>query len=730
MAATAPSPVHKAKVASWRVRTPTLIQMEAVECGAVALGIILHTLKKYEPFEALREKCGISRNGSKAANLLRAARELGLEANGYRRSTASVLRRRQPVILFWNFNHFVVLEGCNRRHVFINDPATGPRKVSQAEFDESFTGVCLEFTPGPGFQTGGRAPGVAEGLRRRARGYGPAISFAILTGLLLVLPGLLFPLYSKIFLDEILVNRLENWLRPLLLAMGLTVVFQAVMIALQQYYLLRMQTKMALAGSARFFWHLFRLPLAFFDQRYAGDLGARVQSNDAIAGFLAGPIASAGLNLLMIGFYAALMFAYDWVLTLIGVAVVLLNVVTLRFVARIRRDQSIRLTQESAKYAGAAQNGLAGIETVKASGSENDLFSLISGHVAKIANSTQRLAVPTTYLGASPVFLQSVAQFSILGIGGLRVMEGELSIGALVAFQILMGNFISPVNRIMELGGQMQEITADIRRVDDAMNYPPEKADDHGASTGVSTEAAPEFSGLLEVRNLTFGYSRLEPPLIENLGFTVRPGTRVALVGATGSGKSTIGKLVLGLYQPWEGQILFDGQPRENHHPVELARMVSMVDQDIFLFAGSVRENLTMWRHGIPEEDITQAAHDACVHEVVAARPGSYESQILEGGANFSGGQRQRLEIARALVTRPALLVLDEATSALDPETESLIDRNLRRRGCACLMIAHRLSTIRDCDEILVLDQGKLVERGTHQELLVRGGAYAALIQG
>ncbi|HEY8019622.1 MAG TPA: NHLP family bacteriocin export ABC transporter peptidase/permease/ATPase subunit [Thermoanaerobaculia bacterium] len=710
------------------VRTPTILQMEAVECGAAALAVVLAHFGRWVPLEELRIACGVSRDGSKASNMVKAARAYGLVAKGFKKEPADLRRMAAPMVVHWNFNHFVVLEGFRRGRVHLNDPASGPRTVSEEELDQAFTGVVLTFEPGPKFRPGGDPPRLTAALRRRLGGSRAALVFCLCTGLALVVPGLVVPVFSKVFIDRVLLESRTDWLGPLLVAMAIAALLLGALTWLQRVYLLRLETKLALGSSSRFLWHVLRLPAEFFSQRFAGDVSSRVSINDRVASLLSRDLATNFLAAATIVFFAALMFLYDPVLTLIGIAVVSGNVAALRYVARKRVDGNRRLLQDQGKMLGTAIGGLQTIETLKATGGESDLFGRWSGYQAKVVNARQDLERYTQMLDVVPALLASINAALILGVGGVRVIHGALTLGGLVAFQVLMASFVAPVTQLVSLGGKLQTVEGDMNRLDDVLRYPAMRPAEAAATRRPPADGAVKLAGRLTISGLTFGYSRLEPPLIEGFELALAPGSRVALVGGSGSGKSTLAKLVTGLYQPWGGEILFDGRPRETIPAAVLLNSLASVDQSIFLFVGTVRENLTLWDATIPLPDVVAAAKDACIHEDVAARPGGYESPIDEAGANWSGGQRQRLEIARALVSRPTLLVLDEATSALDPETERAIDENLRRRGCACLIIAHRLSTIRDADEIIVLERGRVVQRGTHDQLKDLPGLYAQLI--
>jgi NHLM bacteriocin system ABC transporter peptidase/ATP-binding protein len=711
-----------------RVLTPTLLQMEAVECGAAALGIIMRYYDLWRPLEQLRMECGVTRDGSKASNLLKAARRFGMEANGIRCELNALLKTEPPVILYWNFNHFLVYEGVSQGKVHLNDPATGPRRITIEELEASFTGVVLKVSRGPAFVPGGEKPSLMTALRRRISGFEIGLSFAFLTGLLLIIPNIVNPAFTRVFIDQYLIGDKTNILRPLVSCMAVSIGFMILLLWLQRHFLLRLETKLALTTSAKFFTHVVKLPMEFYSQRYAGEIGSRVLINDKVAKVLSDKLVTTGLDLMALLFFALVMIQYDLWLTLICVTFALLNLLAIKSVQRPRTDASFRLLQERGKMTGTSMNGVQMIETLKATGGEDEFFGRWSGYQAKTIRAEQDMDFYGQTLSAVPPLTKGLISATILGFGGWRVMDGHLTVGLLVAFQSLMDGFTKPITSFVTFGNAMQETGSDLNRLDDVLRYETDPIYASDRTTSDRFDATIKLTGLLEVKNLTFGFNPLGAPLIQDLSFTVRPGERVALVGGSGSGKSTVSKLVAGLFKPWSGEILFDGVPRTRIPRRLLHNSIGMVDQDIFMFEGTIRDNLTMWNPTVPDSHVTLACKDAAIAGDVASRQGGLSSTVAEGGVNFSGGQRQRLEIARALVNSPSFLILDEATSALDPTTEEIIDRNLRRRGCSCLIVAHRLSTIRDCDEIIVLEYGKVVERGTHESMKNAGGPYSKLI--
>lgn len=711
----------------WRVKTPTVLQMEAVECGAAALGIILAHYGLIIPLEELRLACGVSRDGSLASNVLRAARTFGMQATGFRRTLADLSNCERPVILFWNFNHFLVLEGIRGDRVFLNDPATGPRVVTMQDLDVSFSGVVLEIEPSPDFKPGGAKPDLLGALRRRLVGSEQAVALLVIAGLFMVIPGLAIPIFAKTFVDQYLVQHLDGWLRPLLLAMTLTLALRTALGWVQQRYLLRLEAKLLVTSSAKFLAHVLRLPVEFFTQRYAGDVATRVGYNDTVAKFLSRQLATAAISAVVVVFYAAMMLSFSPLLTLIGVVAVGIVILVTNLVSRAQVDGNRRLLQEQGKLVGVAMGGLSTIETLKATGGESALFSRWVGYLGKVTSISQSMGVRNQIFLSLPPLLSQVTNVGVLTAGGLLVMRGDLSMGSLVAFQSLMVSFMAPVNAVVNMVSGMQTMEGNMSRLDDVLRY---RQDPLAGDRITDANVPAKLDGEVSVENVTFGYSRLAAPLIEDFHLHLEPGSRIALVGGSGSGKSTVAKIVSGLFPQWSGDVRFDGLPQERIPRDTFTNSLAVVDQDITMFEGTLRDNLTLWDPTVTDEDLVQACRDAEIHDDVTAREGGYDSWVDEGGVNFSGGQRQRLEIARALVKNPRILILDEATSALDTVTENRIDINLRRRGCTCIIVAHRLSTIRDADEIIVLERGKVVQRGSHDELIaVAGGCYEHLIE-
>jgi NHLM bacteriocin system ABC transporter peptidase/ATP-binding protein/NHLM bacteriocin system ABC transporter ATP-binding protein len=732
--------VADASSSKWRrVKTPTVLQMEAAECGAAALGIILEYHGRYIPLDVLRDDCGVSRDGSNAFYIKEAGKRYGLEGKAGRKSAEGIRTWRPPFIVFWQWNHFLVVEGFGLGKVYINDPASGRRTMGFDEFKEGYTGIGITFERGPQFVKQGRRPSIFRGLARRLTGSRAAIIFVVLAGLALVIPSLVTAAFQRVFMDEILIQGHHEWLKPLLMAMVLTAVLRIAAAALQQLYLTRLEVKLTLGESLKFLGHVLRLPLTFFQRRYTGDIVARVSSTARVAALLSGELATTAVSLLTLVAYVAVMLPYEPVLAMVGVGISSLNLVALKMFGRWRTDQNRVIEQIRGRLLAGIMGSIQIVESIKATGSESEMLVRWTGDQARMINAEQTLGVYDVFLFVIPPLLASLTTIVVLGLGGHQVMVGGLSIGVLLALQALLAGFNQPFLDLARLGAEVQELRADVDRIDDVRSRPVDSVfaaeGRFTAIKGPSEEANAaagrhRLSGRIEFRGVTFGYNRtVEDPLIRDFSFVAAPGQRIALVGGSGSGKSTIGRLACGLLEPWGGEILYDGQRLGDIPRDVFVNSVMLVDSEICLFEGTVRDNLTLWDDFVPMERLTHAGVEAAIHRDLLQRRGGYGAAVGEAGRNFSGGQRQRLQIARALVREPSLLVLDEATSALDPKTERIVDDNLRRRGCTCLIIAHRLTTIRDCDEIIVLNAGRVVQRGTHDELMSDSeGEYARLL--
>jgi ATP-binding cassette subfamily C protein len=708
-----------------RVRTPTVIQMEAVECGAASLAIVLGYFGCFVPLEELRVTCGVTRDGSNALNLVKAARTYGLHAIGFKAEIEDIKAATLPLIVFWEFNHFIVVEGFSDKKVFINDPAAGPRAISYEEFDEKYTGVALRFEKTEDFKTTKGPRKLWSLLKSRLTDVKAPLAFLTICGFGLLFPGLFMPATSQVFFDNVLSQGIYSWIFGLFIVIVGLAAVSFLFVWLQNTYLNRLSIRLSSVFSLEFLWHILHLPVQFYAQRFSGEIAYRMRLNDMVAKSLTGSLVPTIVNVILLIFYAVVMFSYDVSVAMIGVVAAIINLIVLLLINRSRVDAYARMQQESGKSVGFSIGALQNIETIKAAGNELDFFARWAGYTTKKLNAQAEINAKDVLLTSIPPFLQGAAITALLGIGAWRIIHGDLTIGMLMALQALMNSFLLPVNQLVNLGSTMQTIKIDVDRIDDCLKNP---IDVVYASAEKKKTSEGKLEGYLELRNVTFGYSPADPPLIENFSFILKPGQRVAFVGPSGSGKTTIAKLISTLYQPWSGEILYDGVPVNQIPRSVFTNSVGYVDQRIVMFAGTIRENLTLWDTTIPEEAIISAAKDACIHDEVVLRADGYDGIVSENGTNFSGGQRQRLEIAKSLISNPRVLIMDEATSTLDSLTELEISQNIRRRGCTCAMIAHRLSTIRDCDEIIVLERGKIVERGTHEELKALKGVYQELV--
>lgn len=707
-------------------KVPVVMQLEELECGAASLAMLMAYYGKWVPLEQVRTDCGVSRDGSKAKNVALAAIHYGFQVKAFRYSPEAIRDQATfPCIIHWNMNHFVVLDGFKGKYAYLNDPARGTVRVTMEEFDAAFTGVTITAVPGESFTPSGKPKSTLDFARKRLIGAGAAVAFVMLTTSISYLFGIINSVTSRIFMDRLLTGENREWLYPFISLLILLGFIQIVVAWAQAVYTLKINGKMAAIGSTSYMWKVLRLPMEFYSQRQAGDIQGRLSLNASIAETLVNTFGPLLLNTTMMVFYLVLMLRQSTLLTLIGLFTLVLNI----FMSRVISNKRINITRvqmrDSAKLHSTAASGISMIETIKSSGAENGFFQKWAGYQASVNTQSVKANKTEHLIGMIPAFFSSLANYAVLVLGVWLTMQGTYTLGGVLMFQGFLSSFMSPAKTLISAGQTIQEMRTQMERVEDVMEYPEDEAvREHETE---ETELS-KLKGNLELKNITFGYSRLEKPLIEDFSLTLKTGQRVALVGSSGSGKSTVSKLVSGLYQPWSGEILFDGKPRSAYPRDVVAGSLAVVDQDIIMFEDTIANNIKMWDDSIQDFEMILAARDAQLHDDITQLPGGYQHKLTSGGKNLSGGQRQRMEIARVLAQDPTIIILDEATSALDARTEHDVVNAIRDRGITCVVIAHRLSTVRDCDEIIVLEHGKVAERGTHDELMKRGGAYADLV--
>ena len=717
----------KQPVTGGLVKVPVVMQMEALECGAASLAMVMAYYGKWVPLEQVRLDCGVSRDGSNARNVLVAARNYGFEAQGFRCELSAVKSSMAfPCIIHWNFNHFVVLDGFKGNYAYLNDPARGEVKVSMEEFDRSFTGICLQITPGPDFQPGGKRKSTIAFARKRLVGAGAAVAFVMLSTVIGYLFGIINPIFSRFFMDRLLTGENRELLIPFLGLMAMLGIAQVIISWVQAVYALKINGKMALIGNSSFMWKILRMPMEFFSQRMAGDILQRQGTNASIAATLVNTFAPLLLNTIMMFFYLVVMLRYSVMLTIVGVVTIILNLLVSQLISAKRVNITRVQMRDIGKLSSATVSGIQMVETIKSSGAENGYFQKWAGYQASVNAQSVRYAKLNQYLGAIPTVLSTLADAAVMVLGVWLTMRGSFTLGQIMLFQGFLNSFMSPAMTLISAGQTIQEMRTQMERVEDVMEYP---VDVNFSDKPLSDDADySKLSGAIELKNVSFGYSRLGKPLIQDFSMSMKPGSRVAFVGTSGCGKSTLSKLISGLYQPWSGEILFDGKHIQDIDRSVFTGSVAVVDQDIVLFEDTIANNIKMWDDSIEDFEMILAARDAQIYDDIMAREGGFYGKLTEGGKDLSGGQRQRIEIARVLAQDPSVIIMDEATSALDAKTEYELVKAVKDRGITCIVIAHRLSTIRDCDEIIVLDKGTVVERGTHDELYAKGGFYAELI--
>ncbi len=716
------SPVRKG-----RARVPVIMQMEALECGAASLAMVMAYYGKWVPLEQVRLDCGVSRDGSNAKNMLIAARNYGFEAQGFRCETEALREDiALPCIIHWNFNHFVVLNGFRGNYAWINDPAKGEVRIPIEEFDSAFTGICLQIVPGQDFLPSGKRRSTLAFARNRLKGATAAVAFVLLSTVIGYLFGIINPVFSRFFMDHLLTGENRELLLPFVGLMALMGLIQVTASWIQAVYALKINGKMTVVGSSEYMWKVLRMPMEFFSQRLAGDILQRQGTNATIASTLVTTLTPLLLNTIMMIVYLVVMLHSSLLLTAVGIVTILLNIIVSRIVSAKRVNITRVQMRDAGKLAAATVSGIQMVETIKASGAENGYFQKWAGYQASVNTQRVRFVRLNQYLGIIPSALSAIADALVMILGVLLSMQGKFTLGSIMLFHGFLDSFMAPAMTLISAGQSLQEMRTDMERVEDVMRYPTDPA---FTDTPVSDEADySKLSGEVELKNVTFGYSRLGEPLIRDFSMHVKRGSRVAFVGPSGCGKSTLSKLISGLYTPWSGEILFDGKPIRSIDRSVFTGSVAVVDQEIVLFEDTIANNIKMWDESIEDFEMILAARDAQIYDDIIAREGGFRGHLTEGGRDLSGGQRQRLEIARVLAQDPSIIIMDEATSALDARTEYELVKAVKDRGITCIVIAHRLSTIRDCDEIIVLDHGQVVERGTHEELMAHGGAYTELV--
>lgn len=718
---------RKAPVKTGAANVPVIMQMEALECGAACLAMVLAYYQKWIPLEQVRYDCGVSRDGSNMKNVYLAAQHYGLDVHGYRMEPEGLKENGTfPCIIHWEFNHFVVLDGFKGGKAILNDPARGIVKLSMEEFDEGFTGLVLTFAPGENFEPSGKRRSTLEFARKRLKGAAPAVAFVVLTSVISYLFEIIRPVMTRIFYDRLLTGQAPEWFYPFLTALVALTAFQLIVQWASTVYNLKINGKMAIEGNASYMWKILRLPMSFFSQRMTGDIMQRQGTNASIASTLVKTVAPLVLNTFMMIFYLVIMIRYSVLMTLVGIASLAINMGVANYMARKRINLTRVMLRDEGKLASATMAGISQTETIRASGAEAGFFRKWSGYQASVNTQQVKFDTLTARISVIPDFISTASNYLVMFLGVRLAMDNQFTIGMITIFQGLLASFMGPATMLVEAGQTIQEMRTEMERVEDVMQYP-----DDPAVTDREEAADGDYSklkGEVELKHVTFGYSRLGEPTVTDFSMHLKSGSRVAIVGASGCGKSTVSKLITGLYQPWEGEILFDGKPADRIPRSVFTGSVAMVDQDIVLFEDTIANNIRMWDESIADFEVILAARDAQIHDDILQRPGGYQSKLIENGRDLSGGQRQRLEIARVLAQDPSIVILDEATSALDAKTEYELVKAVKDRGITCIVVAHRLSTIRDCDEIIVLEKGKVVERGTHAELYARGGVYAELV--
>lgn len=707
-----------------RGRVPEITQMSKTECGLACLAMVLSYHGRKTSINELRAQSGLGRDGLSALSIVKIARNYNMRVRAISLQNSDFRNVPLPAIVHWEFNHFLVVERWSLKNVDVVDPAQGRRRLSPKEFDQSFTGVAITLEPGVHFDRAASSPKFSLGdyVFQYLKQTPMAMLEVLGTSLLILGFGLVLPLLTKFVLDEVLPLKLNSLMGLLGAGLVLLVITQTVASLLREWLLVHLRARIDMHMMLDFFERMLTLPYKFFQVRSSGDLLARMASNTVIRDTLSNQLIGTFLDGSTVLIYFFILFTQSSAFALLALALGALQIIVLLASNKAIHDLSHRELTAQGKSQGYMAEALAGMATLKAAGAEQQALEQWTNLFLEQLNISVRTNYFTVLIGGAQSILRSLTPLVLLWLGATQVMNGSMSTGTMFALNALATAFLGPLGSLVSSGQQIQIVRAHFERLADVSTAEPEQD---------RTKALPPpyLSGRIDLEHVGFAYDSASPKVLHDISLHIEAGQKVALVGRTGSGKSTLGKLLLGLYLPSEGQILYDNFPLANMDLQDVRRQFGVVMQDTALFSGSVRQNIALHDPAMPMEKIVTAAQLAAIHDDVLKMPMEYETLVSEGASALSGGQRQRLALARALAHHPAILLLDEATSNLDVITEQQVERNLHAVPCTQIIIAHRLSTIRDADVIVVLDHGTIVEKGSHFELMVRNGYYAQLVR-